>query len=347
MIRKGSYNPETEAKKNYIAYQNAEMYAKSDIPLHPTGGMNCLTPKEIWADFDPYVDALDAVSDGEIRHTFTVKSYGEDALLAEIDVYQPDIPSKRAILIVQEYGKEAQREIITELTKDGYTVFVPDYCKIRPDSTTHFPTCVSYGEYGRDNGHLNKVLPTAKETCPYLYALILRRSVTFIEKEFGIKDTIVIGIRDGVEYAMQAAGIDSRIRGLGCVCAAGYKELLSYPVYSGQELKITHDDLAWITGVAGVSYLKNRDIPIFVAIGSNDTISDVDRTYFLSLLNGQEKFVSLKNKSYSENSAFYKLSVNDMHRYEIISIVFTCIVPAVIILFLNIYFFKKRKAFNK
>lgn len=67
----------------------------------------------------------------------------------------------------------------------------------------------------------------------------------------------------------------------------------------------------------------------------------------LLVLNGQEKFVSLKNKSYSENSAFYKLSANDMHRYEIISIVFTCIVPAVIILFVSIYFFKKRKAFNK
>ena len=67
----------------------------------------------------------------------------------------------------------------------------------------------------------------------------------------------------------------------------------------------------------------------------------------LLVLNGQEKFVSLKNKSYSENSAFYKMSVNDMRCYEIISIVFTCIVPAVIILFVSIYFFKKRKAFNK
>ena len=67
----------------------------------------------------------------------------------------------------------------------------------------------------------------------------------------------------------------------------------------------------------------------------------------LLVLNGQEKFVTLKNKSYSENSAFYKLSANDMRCYEIISIVFTCIVPAVIILFVSIYFFKKRKAFNK
>ena len=301
MIRKRSYNPEAEAKKNYIAYQNAAMYAKSDIPLHPTGGMRCLTQEEIWAGFDPYYEVLDTSSDGEIRHTFTVKSYGDDALRTEIDVYKPAFASKRAVLIVQEYGKEVQQEIISELTKDGYTVFVPDYCKISPNSTTYFPPYVSYGEFGRDNGHLNKVLPTAKETCPYLYTLILRRSITFIEQEFGIKDTVVIGIRDGVEYAMQTAGIDLRVRGLACICAAGYKELLPYSVYSGEEPEITHDDLAWMTGVSGVSYLKNKNIPIFVAIGSNDTLSDVDRTYFLALLNGQDKFRMYVCNGYSDN----------------------------------------------
>lgn len=67
----------------------------------------------------------------------------------------------------------------------------------------------------------------------------------------------------------------------------------------------------------------------------------------LLVLNGQEEFVRLKNKSYSENSTFYKLAMSDMRRYEIMTIVLTCIVPSVIILFAYIYFSRKRKAFNR
>lgn len=301
MNRKHSYDPEAEAKKNYLAYQRSELYAKTDIPLHPTGGLNCLTPEEIWEDFNPYSEPLETTFAGETRHTFTAKRFDDYALRVEIDVYKPAFPSKRAVLLVQEYGKECQPQIVTELIKDGYTVFVPDYCQIKSNSTTLFPPYVSYGEYGRENGHLDRVFPTAKETCAYLYTLILRRSVTFIEKEFGMYGPVLIGIRDGVEFAMQAAGIDARIRALACICASGYKEFLPYPVYSGEEPEITSNKLAWLTGVAGVSYLKNRNIPLFVGIGSNDTMSDVDRTYFLALLNGPEKFRMHVCNGYSDN----------------------------------------------
>ena len=110
MNRKHSYDPEAEAKKNYLAYQRSELYAKTDIPLHPTGGLNCLTPEEIWEDFNPYSEPLETTFAGETRYTFTAKRFDDYALRVEIDVYKPAVPSKRAVLLVQEYGKEYQPE---------------------------------------------------------------------------------------------------------------------------------------------------------------------------------------------------------------------------------------------
>ena len=301
MRKKHSYDPEAEAGKKYIAYENEEVFAKSDIPLHATGGIICMTKEGIWADFDPYAEPLDVTHDGKTRYTIAVKEYGDEVLRAEVDVYKPRSTAKRAVLIVQEHGKECQTEIIDELTAEGYAVFVPDYCKARVDSMTTFPSWLTYGEHGLENGHLTRVMPTAKETCQYLYTLIIRRTITFIEKEFGIDGPAIMGIRDGVEYAMQAAGIDKRVRALACICAAGYKEFLNESVYSGAELEVTPEKLAWLTGVSGVSYIKGRNIPLFVAIGSNDTLSDVDRTYFLSVLNGGDNFRMYVCNGYSDN----------------------------------------------
>ena len=301
MKKRHNYDPETEAKKDFIAYRNEELYAKTDIPLHETSGLTCLTQDEVWADFDPYQEQLDPVSDGDIRYSFVVKKYAEGALRTEIDVYKPATPSKRAVLIVQEYGKRCQKEMIKDLTEDGYTVFVPDYCGIHENTLTHFPSCVEYGLCGQGGVHLTQACPTARETANYLYTYILRRAVTFIEKEFGLDGPAILGIRSGVEYAMQTAGIDKRVRALGCICAAGYTELLSNSIYSGKEIEISSERLAWLTGVAGVSYLKNRNIPLFVGIGSNDTISDVDRCYYLSLLNGPDKFRMYVCNGFSDN----------------------------------------------
>ena len=105
MRKKHSYDPEREAGKKYIAYENEEAFAKSDIPLHAAGGIICLTKEGIWADFDPYAEPLDVIRADKKRYSIAVKEYGDEVLRAEIDVYKPKSASKRAVLIVQEHGK--------------------------------------------------------------------------------------------------------------------------------------------------------------------------------------------------------------------------------------------------
>lgn len=293
-----------EENPDYIAYQNTVVYAPGDIPLHPAGGKHCLTQKEIWADFDPRTEPLHIQGDGS-KYSFVAKQYGEGPLYVDVDVYRPEYPSKRAVLIVQEYGIPCQKEIITQLTSDGFTVFVPDYCGIKENTATDFPSCVEYGKYGMGMEHLTKVCPTAKETCNYLYTLILRRTITFIESEFSQKRPVLIGIRSGVEYAMQTAGCDRRVRALACLCGAGYSEFLSDSFYTAKELDLSPEKLAWLTGVAGVSYLIGADLPLFVGVGSNDIRSDVDRLSSLCDLVGEKNVRACICNGYSDNVTTY------------------------------------------
>ena len=85
------YNPVVEAKKNYIAYNNSNAYAKTDIPLHQPSGTKYLTPREVWSDFDPEAEPLwdEVISVG--RYQILARSYGEAKLKVEISVFMPKL----------------------------------------------------------------------------------------------------------------------------------------------------------------------------------------------------------------------------------------------------------------
>ncbi len=299
---KKTYDPAEEAKKDYIAYNESELYAKTDIPLHPGKGVGYLTPKQVWEDFDPKFEPLDTVVSSENRqYVFTAKKYGEGALRVETDVFLPSYPSHRPVIIVGEYGMPYQMEIVEELVKDGFAVFVPDYCGEKEDTHTEFPSCVSYGKAGWGGEHLNHVFPSAKETVNYLYSLIIRRTITFIEEVFSMQKPILIGIRNGVEYAMQTAGCDERVRAVGCLGGAGYSEFLSMPFFIPAHMTLSPEQVAWMTGVSGVSYLIGKNIPLFVSIGSNDTFSDPDRLLPLSQVVGKKNLRACICNGYCDN----------------------------------------------
>ena len=284
-----------ENAKNYIAYDELKLYANTDIPLSPSKtGMNetLLTVKDVWADFVPNENIrYETVFDSEKKKTFVIvaDNYDDDKLLAETDVYIPSYDSAKAVILINEFDRLPQQSVIDALVKKNCFVFVVDYNGIKPDTHTHFPQEIDYGKIGNEGIHNKEVCPTAKETGQYLYVKILRRCLDFIGLRFPDKEIVAVGIRTGADLAMQLSGTEKkRVSGLACICGAGYSKLIDIPKFGSALWTPDNKTLSWITGVSGISYMKNYPNPVFVGIGTNGTISDIDRTGSLrSLIKGK------------------------------------------------------------
>ena len=276
-----------------------------------------MTPAQVWQDFNTE-EKLDIVKNDETTEnhcaylvvTVTALKTEQGLLRAVLEIYKPlDKPSDKAVIIVQEYAQRAQWDIVYDLVSKGYTVIIPDCSGIGENYRTEFPVGLEYGDISKAGDHIKKVCPTAKDTCQYLYTAIVRRAATFVIRELKISDIAVIGIGDGVEVAMQAAGCDHRFKALVCVNGAGYKEYLHINKYGDKrELEIDEQMMCWLTGVASVAYAKHISAPVMIAIPSNSDKADIDRLPNLLALLGDNhvSIVITPNSRSSVSQAAYQ-----------------------------------------
>lgn len=252
-----------------------------------------MTPSQVWLGYDPKAEPLEVAlggeeQDGSVRkstYTFTALTDGDERLRVAVDVYPGS--GDRAIVIVQEYTEKVQKNVIYNLAQEGYTVVVPDYSGL---GKTTFPTIYAYGRIFDAGEHLTEVCPTARETCQYLYSVIIKRCLTFVSLTLEIDRIALIGIGSGAEVAIQVAGTDNRPNSVVCINAAGYKEYANKNKYGDhKETAIGHKLMCWLTGVAAVAYVKHVSVPIFVAISSNGHDADIDRLQNFLGLAGEEQ----------------------------------------------------------
>ncbi len=240
-----------------------------------------MTPSQVWAGFDPQSENLNSIliSEGGNKKTYTflAMTASDGEVVAEMNVFSPTSPTKKTVLLVGEYYQLPQKDLIDDLVSKNYLVCYVDYSAVGRNTATSFPPSLSYGVIANAGEHLTKLCPTAKDTCQYLYSVITKRAITFIQKELEQKEIVLVGIKSGVEIAMQTAGSDKRILALACICGAGYTEYLDKPKYEGEEIIINDELIKWLTSVSSVAYAKHISLPVLITIGSNGKLSDIDR----------------------------------------------------------------------
>ena len=105
--------------------------------------------------------------------------------------------------------------MLNDLVNSGYLVVMPDLTGIS-NPRTNYPLSLEYGYIDKAGDRIKKVMPTPMDTCQYLYTVIVRRTLVFIRETFGFADSVLLGMGDAVEVAMQAAGVSKNVRGLAC-----------------------------------------------------------------------------------------------------------------------------------
>ena len=283
---------EVENKKDYIAYDSSHLYAITDIPMiFDAVALNgyLAPPSKAWEDFDPDGEPLlerkTFASDNVTRFVFRAQTVPDGSVDVELSVYEPDFPSKKPVLLLGDRRALPQLEIIRALVARGCIVFVPDYNGCDKQSATVFPPSLSYGKLGEEGDKLTSLGSTPQDTCPHLYALIARRTLAFMREQYAAKEAIVVGIGYGTELAMQVAGTERTfVTAVGLLCGAGYPEYADIPKYPYKPINLDYDKLGFIISESGVSFMKAYPHPVFTAIGSNGTRSDVDRLSSLKSL---------------------------------------------------------------
>lgn len=251
-----------------------------------------ITPTTLWENFDEtFRGNIEDRSEGMPyrRYAVTVFSAEDGDAVVDTAVYEPERSNGNVVLLIGDFEKRAQEDVVEKLVGEGYEVILPDYSGVFDDTLTSYPSSLSYGIYKNGGEHLYKVCPTAKETSYYLYTVVIRKIISAIKTLDEKKEIVVMGLKRGTEIALQTAGTDSIPIGLALIGGAGYREYVDYPRYATDKvLSVEGELMQWITAMSGTAYAKRVKVPTIIAIGSNGKESDVDRApALMSLIEAQ------------------------------------------------------------
>ncbi len=252
-----------------------------------------MLPQQVWQDYDVVLPTLEFhEGETELLEALTIKNCYFNAIGSSIDavtvalkVYTPNKANGAAMLVVPEYEREADYNFILTMVEQGFVVFVPDISGVAMPAT-QFGGAYRYGFYGESAEHLHKVCPTAKDTCQYLYSVIVKRALYVIDNIFKHNMPLLVGLGSGVEVAMQVAGsTKNKISALVAINGSGYSEYIQHHKFGdSDELVIDNERMSWLAGVASVAYAKYIEVPTLFAIGSNSRSADIDRLSNLTAL---------------------------------------------------------------
>ncbi|MBQ4073435.1 MAG: hypothetical protein IJD50_06960 [Clostridia bacterium] len=249
-----------------------------------------MVPSQIWQGYDAgslplgnlKTDYVGTVGEDilEERHLFTALETDDGNVTVAVRLLrrEGDVSASPVIVMVGEYHRSPDEKLVHALANAGYTIVIPDLSGVGEFKTT-FPPSLEYGLYEKAGDHIKKVMPTAKETSQYLYAIIVKRTLTFVKRVISDGKLILMGLGDAVEIAIAVSATEQdKVDGLACINGSGYREYIKQNRYGEQrELVMDEERMCWLTGVASVAYAKHVKAPTFIALGSNARNSDIDR----------------------------------------------------------------------
>lgn len=102
--------------------------------------MEMMTPSQLWAGFDAQSENLNSklLSEEKNKKTyaFLAMTATDGEVISEINVFSPPSPTKKAVLLVGEYYRLPQRDLIENLVSKNYLVCYVDYSAVAKNTNT-------------------------------------------------------------------------------------------------------------------------------------------------------------------------------------------------------------------
>ena len=184
-----------------------------------------LTPVQLWQDFDPASAPLDMaiaynVEEGDLHRkgvyfTAVADEVGQVRAFAEVKTTVAQ-PKKVLVSVLTEKDQTPITDSFDDLLKRGFAVVTVDVSGIEDEegNATKYSDGYEYASFAAGIPDRYLATPSAKASPVYLWAKIVRRTVTLLEYLYPKARTSVMGALSAADVAWQVAAMDPRIAAL-------------------------------------------------------------------------------------------------------------------------------------
>ena len=184
-----------------------------------------LTPVQLWQSFDPASAPLDMAiayssEEGELRRKgvyFTAVSDEVGQVRAFTEIKSPvSQPKKMLISVLTEPNQTPITDSFDELIKRGFAVATVDVSGVEDEegNATKYSEGYEYASFAAGTPDRYLATPSAKASPVFLWAKIVRRTVTLLEYLYPKTRVSVMGALSAADVAWQVAAMDPRIAAL-------------------------------------------------------------------------------------------------------------------------------------
>ena len=247
-----------------------------------------LTPLQLWEDYDPGAQPLQASFQryddrGDyfyVQGYFNGDSYSDGVVRIFFKGMLPKGDCKKLAILIDDYDGNLSEENFEGLIRQGFGYIFFDYCgeKVGKSNYTKYPKSIDYANVGRAGSHLDHAIPDAKATCHFVWTKVCRRVITLATFLLGEDVQIfLVGLRKGSTIAWQTAGMDGRVDGLIATLSAGWEEYGDYHKFSDNDIVLSDERARWLAGCAPQTYARFIKCPTLFIGASNSDLTPVDR----------------------------------------------------------------------
>ncbi len=247
-----------------------------------------LTPQTLWQGFHTDLPLQESVIKQVRMPTGTLEwvafsgretEKGRVRIFATLS-YPEDIRPRPAILLVCEEGKHADPELVKMWVERGFVVMTPDYFgqDEAQEVYTKYPEDISFANYLLSGRHLAFADETAKETCRYEWAAVMRYALAYLRgrKEVDADKIFVLAIGSGASIGWQL-GATEDLCGLLLTGYAGWDTYRDCLKYSEMHPEMDDERFRWIAGLEAQSYAPLLRCPLLFLGATNDAAFSFDR----------------------------------------------------------------------
>jgi len=251
---------------------------------------NILTPVTLWKDFNndlPLNESiikelkLDNIIYTEVYFSGRETTGGRPriyGMYARVD----DTEARSTLLIIPDFEKTIDMELITRHVKKGYNVLMIDYAGEynNRERYTKYPDNIEYANFLKAGRYIDYVDNTAFETSWYEWVSVAKYSINYLIKVQKADKIGVLGIRHGGEIMWQLIATESKITCAISLFGFGWESYRGNYKYDDiSEIKMDDERYRFIAGVDAHAYAPYARCPVLLLTSTNDSHFDVDRAF--------------------------------------------------------------------
>ncbi|MBQ0099140.1 MAG: hypothetical protein KBS91_01160, partial [Firmicutes bacterium] len=252
--------------------------------------INILTPVSIWKDFilPQNINAvfLSEISEnGIITKRFFVDGRetekGQVKILLTI-MQKESVKNAPALFMLKEFEKDAIFSSMKQIALDGYIACTVDIeGKVEGLSNyTIYPEDIEYANYSDIKDNLYKISNSAKETCWYEWAYVIKYAIGFLRNNLSIDKIGVIGAGENVTALWQAVAFNDSVSAFVPIYNTGWKSYKGHYKFDDEpEIIFPDEELSFVAGIEPQSYASYVKCPTYSVCNNNDILFEPDRAH--------------------------------------------------------------------